>query len=178
MGQSIWPICQGSRSPLGNISNYQSKPHNIPEEWIPHLHSGRSLKLLIICCFVNWKANMAPIHCKVDWSCCQIGLTEVVSICGMLKSRRIILLAYIYETLYLHTLFCYIILIWTFIFFLLSLVFLISGRAGTELPRNQMATMKSEHPSDSGLGSQPYATFFICVFLLSISCMFMQCLVE
>jgi len=60
----------------------------------------------------------------------------------------------------------------------LSLVSLISGKAGTELPRNQMATMKSEHPSDSGLGSQPHVTFLICVFLLWISCTFMQCLVE
>jgi hypothetical protein len=139
-------------------------------------HHGRSLKLHIIYCFGIWKANMALSHCRVDWSYCQIGFTEVVSVRGMLKSWSIILLAYISETLYLHTFFCYIILIWTFIFFLLSLVSLISSIAGTKLSRNQMAATKSEHPSDGGLGSQPHVTFFMCVFLFWIFCTFMQCL--
>jgi hypothetical protein len=48
---------------------------------------------------------MAASHCRVDWSFCKIGLTQVVSICGMLKSRIILLLAYVSETLYLHTFF-------------------------------------------------------------------------
>jgi len=53
-------------------------------------------------------------------------------------------------------------------FFLLSLVSLISSIAGTKLSRNQMATMKSEHPSDSGLVSQPHVTFFyVCVSFMN-----------